>query len=136
MNLTASAIRDLQAARWEPNPETVGFLRLVKTTLTEPETDGVSMLERIYLTCDFENQRNREVEAAVFAVISKRYKEKVAFFSADCPEDGRCRFHLRIARTHPDLAATPAAHATHFLNLLKPHDEWVRPPEPTNRGAI
>lgn len=120
----------VQRARWEPDPETVAALAFIKSALTAPESDGKSALERVYMTCPYENQRSAEIETAGFAFLHKRFKPEYAFFKADCPEDGRVRFELRIAKSHRDLASTPPAKTEWNLNLLKPHDEWVIPPKP------
>ena len=125
--VTLDTLKQIEAARWNPHPETSGFLRWAIASLTEPESDGVSKLERVYLTCEYENQRNEEIQTAVFALIGKRFKEKVAFFQADCPAHGRCRFHLRLAKSHADLASTPPAHGEYFLNLLKDKSDWIIP---------
>lgn len=120
----------IERARWTPEPETVAALTFIKATLTAPESDGKSMLERVYMTCPHENQRCAEIEAAGFAFLNKRFGPEFAFFKADCPDDGRVRFELRISDSHRGLASTPPAKDEWNLNLLKPHDEWVVPPKP------
>ena len=124
---TPEVISRMERARWTADPEAQGALDYLVTTLTEFESDGISMLERVYRTCPHENQRNHQIWAAMNAYLCKRFKAEIAVFSADCPDDGRCRFHLSIGRGHADVKQATAAHRTYFLNLLKPLEEWIRP---------
>lgn len=128
MKFTESTVQALEAVRWLPTPECQAFVNFIRDVLVKPESDGLSKLQRVYLTCDYENQRNEEIQAAAFALIAKQFKEKFAFFQADCPDDGQCRFHLRLARSQHELQYQQPAHSGHFLNLLKTKDEWIRPP--------
>ena len=119
----------IERERWEPDPETAATLRWLIIQLNAPESDGKSMLERVYLTCQHENQRVEEVQNAGFALLGKRFKDKYVFFQADCPPDTRIRFKLKIADNHRDLARVPAATGEVFLNLLRPKEDWILPPK-------
>lgn len=125
---TPAAISDALKARWEAHPETEGVLSYIVTTLTAPESDGISMIERAYRSCDYRNQRNAEVWAAGSAFLQKRFKNKSVYFAVDCPDEGHVTFHLAIADSPRDVHATPQAHRSWNVNLLKPKDEWVIPP--------
>lgn len=131
--LTETAARKLAEARWLPHPDVQAALDYVAKLFTAPETDGMSKLERIYRTCQYENQRNNQLEAGALAILGKRFKGEYISFQADCPDDGRCRMHLRVGRTHAELAQTPPAHTSYFLNLLKPLEEWIVPPKPGDK---
>ncbi len=126
--LTPEGEYQLAKIRWEAEPETQAALKFIVTTLTLPESDGMSMLERVYRTCPYENQRNAEIEAAGFAFLSKRFRNEYCFFQADCPDDGRVRFKLRIADHPNDVRKVPPANEEYNLNLLKDMEEWVIPP--------
>lgn len=130
MIVTDALMAAIEKNRWTPDPESQALVNFIRDALVQPEEDGVSMLERTFRTCPYENQRNESIQAAGFAIIKKRFREKVAFFQADCPDDGRCRFHLRLADNHRDVQFATPAHADHFLNLLREPDAWIRPPEP------
>jgi hypothetical protein len=118
----------LEAAKWLPDPETEATLQFLVKTLTTPEADGLCMVERVYLTCQYENQRCEEIQTAAIAFLGKRFKDKAAFFQADLPDDGRCRFQLRLADHFNDLEDAQPAKQDWFLNLLKPKEEWIRAP--------
>lgn len=124
-----SSIEQMEAVKWSADPETMATLQYLVQTLTTPEADGLTMLERVYLNCPHENQRCEEVQTAALAFIGKRFKEKAAFFQADLPDDGRCRFQLRLADHYAELKDAQPAKAEWFLNLLKPHEEWICAPK-------
>lgn len=124
-----SSIEQMEAIRWSPDPETTATLRYLVQTLTTPEADGLTMLERVYLNCGYENQRCEEIQTAALAFIGKRFKEKAAFFQADLPDDGRCRFQLRLADHYAELKDAQPAKADYFINLLRPRDEWICGPK-------
>lgn len=126
---TEAAIDAMERARWLPDPETQAALNFIITILSQPESDGLNKLERIYLTCKFEEQRNREVETAAFAFLQKRFRREYAVFTADCADHGRARFKLRIGESHADLAKCIPATGEVMLNLMKPHDEWISGPK-------
>ncbi len=127
--LTDFAARKMAEARWVPHPDVQAALDYVVKLLTNPESDGISKLERIFKGCDYENQRNREAETFAIGLLGKRFQGDYISFQADCPDDTRCRFHLRVARTHDELAKMPPAHAEHFLNLLRPLEEGAVAPK-------
>lgn len=126
--IPVSIAEKMEAIRWTPDPETVATLRFVIHTLTSPESDGLSMLERVYLNCRYENQRCEEIQTAGFAIVGNRFKGKSVFFQADLPDDGRCRFQLRIADHPAEVKDAQPAKEDYFINLLRPRDEWVTGP--------
>lgn len=128
VSFTPAATEALIKARWTADPETEGTLDYIVRTLTTPETDGVSMIERAYKTCDYRNQRNAEVWAAGSAFLQKRFKDKAVYFAVDCPDEGHVTFHLAISDSARDLHSTPQAHRSWNVNLLRPKDEWIIPP--------
>lgn len=127
MKLTDAAIQALEASRWKAHPETEAILDYIVRTLTSPEPDGLSMLERTYRLCAHRNQRNAEAWAAGSAFLQKRFKNKAVYFAVDCPDEGHVTFHLAISDAVRDLHATPQAHRDWNVNLLKRKEEWVVP---------
>jgi len=125
---TKATLSDSLKDRWTANPETEGVLAYIVNTLTSPESDGISMIERAYRNCDYRNQRNAEVWAAGSAFLQKRFKNKSVYFAVDCPDEGHVTFHLAIADSPRDVHSTPQAHRSWNVNLLKPKDEWIIPP--------
>lgn len=125
---TEKAQAEIDRQRWTPDPETEAAMDFVTAALTRPEIDGKSMLERVYLVCDFEAQRDEEVRTAAFAILKDRFKDERIFFKADCPDYGPCSFELRIADSLNDLQHVVPAKRRININLLKPHEEWIRPP--------
>ena len=132
VSLTPSATEALLKARWTADPETEGTLDYIVRTLTTPQTDGISMIERAYRVADYRNQRNAEVWAAGSAFLQKRFKDKAVYFAVDCPDEGCVTFHLAISDSARDLHSTPQAHRSWNLNLLREHADWVLPPKATN----
>ena len=127
MHLTDAAIEALEASRWKADPEAEATLDYIVRTLTSPEADGLSMLERTYRTCAYRNQRNAEVWAAAHAFLQKAFKNKSVYFAVDCPDEGHVTFHLAIADSARDLGTTPQAHKDWNVNLLRPKEDWVVP---------
>lgn len=127
MQLTEDAMRALEAARFKADPETEATLDYIVRTLTSPEADGMSMIERTYRTCEYRNQRNAEVWAAGSAFLHKSFKNKAVYFAVDCPDEGHVTFHLAVSDSQRDLHATPQAHRDWNVNLLRPKEEWVVP---------
>jgi hypothetical protein len=122
-------LKHLAVHRWVAHGDIQAAVDYVKALLIAPESDGISKLERIYRGSDFENQRNHAVETFALTVLGKRFKGDYISFQADCAPDGRCRFHLRVARSHGELAAMPPAHADHFMNMLSPREDWIVGPD-------
>ena len=122
-------LKHLASHRWIAHGDIQAAVDYVKALLIAPEADGVSKLERIYRGSDFENQRNHAAETFALTVLGKRFKGDYISFQADCAPDGRCRFHLRVARSHGELAAMPPAHADHFINMLSPREDWIVGPD-------
>lgn len=118
----------MEDARWLADPETEAALEFIVTAITQPQEDGRSLLETAYRECDYEAQRDEMIRREGFAILKQRFRNECAFFQADCAEDGRCRFQLRLADSHADLEKVIPAKRDYFINLLKPVDEWVRGP--------
>lgn len=121
MLLTDAAMKALEEARWRADAETEATLDYIVRTLTSPESDGLSMIERTYKTCEYRNQRNAEVWAAGSAFLQKSFKSKAVYFAVDCPDEGHVTFHLAVSDTARDLHSTPQAHRSWNLNLLREH---------------
>ncbi len=127
MQITEDAMRALEAARFRADPETEATLDYIVRTLTSPEADGMSMIERTYRSCAYRNQRNSEVWAAGSAFLQKSFKNKAVYFAVDCPDEGHVTFHLAVSDSARDLHSTPQAHRDWNVNLLRPKEEWVVP---------
>ena len=123
---TQQAIRTMAEARWTADAETEASLTYVVECLTQPGEDGSSELERLFRTYPLENERNHLARKAGWGHLKRRFRNDYVFFSADCPDDGRCRFHLAVSDT-PITDTTPQAHRTYFLNLLREHADWIVP---------
>lgn len=119
----------MEQARWAPDPETQAALKTVVTTLTQPESDGYSMVERAILTCHHKNQRDKEIRTAGFALLEKRFPGKSLFFHADISDYGRCSFSLRVARKFDEIHTVQPASEEYFVNLLRDRSEWVVGPK-------
>ena len=133
MTLTEAAIRAIESARWQADPETEATLDYIVRTLTSPEPDGLSMIERTYRTCTYRNQRNAEVWAAGSAFLQKSFKNKAVYFAVDAPDEGNVTFHLAVSDSPRDLHSTPQAHRSWHLNLLREHADWILPPKSETR---
>lgn len=126
---TEPALSEMERIRWTPDPETEAALKFVVEAITRPEKDGKSMLERCFLGVEYENQRAEEVRSAGFAILGKRFKDRAVWFHADVPDWGNCRFHLRLAKHAHELHKLQSATLDYNINLLRPFEEWVRPPK-------
>lgn len=124
---TQQAFRTMAEARWIADAETEASLTYVVECLTQPDADGTSELERIFRTYPHENERNHLARKAGWGHLKRRFRNDYVFFAADCPDDGRCRFHLAVSDV-PITDSTPQAHRTYFLNLLREHADWIVPP--------
>lgn len=128
MLLTDEGARQIQHARWSVPRDVQATLDYEVSILTVPESNGISKLERIYKTCDFEEQRRQEVITAIFAKFKNQHEDAFVWVFADTPDDGDCVFFMKVAETQAALAKAPTARRAFNLNLLRPVEEWAIQP--------
>ena len=129
MQLTDAAIKALEDARWNPEPEVVAALTYEVQVLTRPESDGMSKLERIYRTCAYPEQRRQEIISAVYATFKKQFIGRHIWFFVDCEDYEQTVFFMKVADTQHELAKAPTARKSFNLNLLRDVADWVAPPK-------
>lgn len=133
---TKEAVDQLEHDRWNAPPEVQASLEFEVALLTAAPAKGVlSDLEMCFQTYSNRNQRNHEVEQIVFRRFKDRHPDQWIFFTADCPDNGACRFQMRVAARQEDVRHAPAARFDFEMNLMKPHDEWIKPPSQSRAPA-
>ena len=134
---TQAVADQFEEAEWTAPPEVQHCLEFEVALLVAIPAKGVlSDLERCYQLYKNRNQRNDAVDRIVFKRFKDRFPDEWVFFSADCPDNGACRFQMRVAKRQEDVRFAPAARLDHDLNFMKLHEDWVVPPVKSNGHEI